>query len=220
MRILLNGGGSGGQAAAAVGKFSSLLDRPKPILYIPLAMEPKEYPSCYQWVTSELQSCGADIEMAVSGKDLAARDLSSYSGIFIGGGNTYRLLWELKRHGCIGRFQDFLERDGVVFGGSAGAIIFGETIDTCRYADENEVGLEDTRGFNVMDGISLLCHYTNEGEAVTRKHTDHLLRLSLGKKIIALPEEDTLFVNGGSMELIGKRPYYVFQNGIRQEVEP
>ena len=43
--------------------------------------------------------------------------------IFLCGGNTYRLLAGLKASGCFEKIADYIRHDGVVFGGSAGAIL-------------------------------------------------------------------------------------------------
>lgn len=161
------------------------------------------------------------IEMITSGEELCSKQLNQYCAIFVGGGNTYKLLRDLKVSGSFEKIKIFLENDGIVFGGSAGAIILGEDIESCKYADKNEVGLTDTVGFNVLKGVSLLCHYTNEDEQKTKLHTDYLLELSLRRRVVALPEEDTVFVNGDRAEVIGNRPYYVFRDGkvFRHEME-
>ena len=46
MKLFLNGGGDGPQAALAYQRFSEIIDHAKPLLYIPLAMEPERYPGC------------------------------------------------------------------------------------------------------------------------------------------------------------------------------
>ena len=48
--------------------------------------------------------------------------------------------------------------------------------------------------------------------------TRYLLELSKRKKVIALPEEDTLFINEDNIEVIGDRPYYIFEAGQRIQV--
>ena len=35
-----------------------------------------------------------------------------------------------------------------------------------------------------------------------------------------LPEEDSLYINGNTVEVIGSRPYYVFNKGNRTQFEP
>ena len=220
MELFLNGGGCGEAAQEAYRRFGGVIDRAKPLLYIPLAMEPEDYPSCLEWITGELGSLGVGIRMARSGEELAGLDFADYGGVFIGGGNTYTLLHRLKKGG-LARLRACLEGGGAVFGGSAGAIIFGADIDTCRYADENLVGLTDTQGLGLLGGVSLLCHYGNEGPEITQKHTGHLLGLSqAGRQIWALPEEDTLILHGGGAEVVGSRPYAVFDRGGQSWRQP
>ena len=106
-----------------------------------------------------------------------------------------------------------LEDDGIIYGGSAGAIIFGKDLDSCNTDDDNEVGLIDNTGFNMIKGYSLLCHYTSREEVRTEISKNYLLELSKNKPVYAIPEEDTIYVNDYCIEFIGNRPYYEFLNG-------
>ena len=65
--------------------------------------------------------------------------------------------------------KEYLNSGGVVFGGSAGAIIFGKDLEACRLDDINEVNLNETNGFDILNGISLLCHYTNRTAEIDEK---------------------------------------------------
>lgn len=218
MRIFLNGGGDGAQTIEANKRLNDVIDHNKPLLYIPLAMESETYPSCLEWIKGELRYLNiAGIDMVTSAQEITNKDLSQYCAIFIGGGNTFKLLYELKISGAFEKIKSYITNDGIIFGGSAGTIIFGESLETCILDDTNEVGLEDIRGFDVLNGISLLCHYTNGTEEKDNKSKQYLLELSKQRKVIALPEDDTLFINGNEVELIGSRPYYVFENGVVEE---
>lgn len=220
MKIFLCGGGDGKQAAAATRRFSEIISHDKPLLYVPLAMEAEQYPDCKKWITAELEDIHlSSIDMVQSFQELFERDLSNYCAIFIGGGNTYRLLSGLKSSGCFDKIADYIRRDGIIWGGSAGSIIFGTDIGSCQCDDRNDVGLADTSGFDVLNGISLLCHYTNHEPEKERINTEFLLHWSNGNKIIALPEEDTIFINGDKIEFYGTRPYYEFENGVRIQRE-
>ena len=220
MRIFLNGGGTGEQTIEVNKRLNEIIDHTKPLLYIPLAMESKMYSSCLEWIKGELKDLEiAGIEMITSARQIIDRDLTGYCAIFIGGGNTFKLLYDLKVSGAFERIKAYIENDGIVFGGSAGAIIFGETLEACALDDTNDVGLEDINGFDILNGISLLCHYTNRIEEKDRKSREYLLELSKRRKVIALPEEDTLFMNGDEVELIGSRPYYIFENCVVEECE-
>ena len=214
MRIFLCGGGCGEQTIDANKKLNSIIDHSKPILYIPLAMKSERYSSCYEWIKGELKDVDVpNIDMAVSGDDLFNKNLENYSALFIGGGNTFKLLKDLKDSGSFEKIKVFIENDGIVFGGSAGAIILGQCIDTCKYADKNEVDLKDLMGFDVVSYFSFLCHFTNQDKEKTELNKNYLLELSKEEKIIALPEEDTIYYENGKFEIIGNRPFYIFEEG-------
>lgn len=177
-------------------------------------MQRDRYDSCYEWINEELKDVDVpNIDMVISADELANKDLNLYSAIFIGGGNTYKLLSELKMSGAFENIKEYLNNDGIIFEGSAGAIIFGQCIDTCKYADKNEVELKDQMGFDVFNNFSILCHFTNESEEKTEINRKYLLELSKEEKIIALPEEDTIYYEDGKYEIIGNRPYYIFEEG-------
>lgn len=221
MKVFLCGGGDGQQTVLANKRLNEVIAHDKPLLYVPLAMEQALYPKCLKWIENELKDVNFDgIDMVISKEELYGKNLYDYCAVFIGGGNTYKLLAELKTSGCFKKFSDYIKNDGVVFGGSAGAIIFGEDIESCKYDDKNECNLTDTAGFNVLNGISLLCHYTNNDAEKDLKSTYYLSELSKKRKIIALPEEDTIFVNGKVIEVIGTRPWFRFENGQRQTMTP
>ena len=153
--------------------------------------------------------------MVTTKKALVSKNLSDYCAIFIGGGNTYKLLSDLKVSGAFEKIKEFIDNDGVIIGGSAGAIIFGYDIDSINYMDPNDVCLTDTKGFDVLAGASITAHYTNKNEEQTKLATDYLLEYSINNKdkVIALPEENAIYVNGDSISVIGTKPYYVFENG-------
>lgn len=212
MKLFLNGGGSSVQAAGAYEKFNEVIDHAKPLLYIPLAMESEKYPGCLKWIEEELTKVDIPgIEMVTSGTELAKKDLNQYCALFIGGGNTYKLLNELKATGAFDKIKKYIHEDGIVFGGSAGAIIFGKSIETSEYADRNNVNLMDLSGFDMMSGMSLFCHYDKNAK-------DYLLKASQNAKIMALPEDDTLYFNGTNFEVIGSKAYAYYEKGICKEL--
>ena len=135
MKLILCGFGSGDQNTLANQKLNEIIDHNKPILYIPLAMGENEHPydGCYEWINEELKSVDkTGISMVRSFEDLASRNLQDYSALFIGGGNTYKLLLGLKESGAFKNIRDYINNDGVVIGGSAGAVIFGYDINNIR----------------------------------------------------------------------------------------
>lgn len=218
MNLFINGGGSSDKAYEAYLKFSSLLDKNKQLLYIPLAMdeEYESYDECFKWINEELNKFEiTNIHMVRSFEELVGIDYNAYSGIFIGGGNTFKLLKGLKESGAFLDIKNYLENGGCVFGGSAGAIIFGKDLFACKLDDYNDVNLLDTDGFNFLFDYSILCHYTNRDSEHDLTNTRYLTNISETRKCVALPEEVTLYVNDDDIQVIGDKPFYVFEDGIR-----
>ena len=215
MTLFLNGGGCGEQVKESYELFKKKVDTNKPLLYIPLAMEKEKYPSCLEWITGELAEFHfPKIDMITSAEELCAKNVDDYAALFIGGGNTYKLLDELKSCGAFQKIQVFLEQGGIVFGGSAGAILFGKSIDSCRHADPNEVGLKETVGFNQVFGAYIGAHYPNDNPIKTAEATANFTKVSFDAPVIALPEEDTLVIDKEGAKVVGSKPYYIFKNGI------
>ena len=223
-KLFLCGGGFGKQMEDTYPVFNAVIDHTKPLLYIPLAMpeETHTLDECYAWIRNEMEKGGVkfpSIEMVRSYEEILTKEFSDYCALFIGGGNTFSLLKGLKDSGAFAKIKEYLQGDGVVFGSSAGEIIFGKDIMTAITEDPNDVGLQDTEGFDVLSGIALDAHYTNaKAEEDHERVTAFLTNYSIEKgKVIALPEEDTLFIDGDAFQVIGSRPYYVFENGVRLE---
>ena len=231
MKLFLNGGGCGEQTVMTYLEINKIIDHNKPILYVPLAMDESDHPydSCYEWIKGEIAVIDVpNIDMVRSFEELENKDFDTYSMIFIGGGNTYKLLKGIKETKTYNKLIDYINNDGIVYGSSAGAVIFGNSIDTIEVMDNNNVSLENTSGFNLFDGVSLFVHYTNyrsklseeENKSLTQKYTDFLTEYTSKKeKTIAYPEEDTIFFDGKNIKVIGSKPYFIFENGQKEKFE-
>lgn len=220
MKLILNGGGIGDKVKDARNLLNEIIDNNKKILYIPFAWPDDTYKGCLEFITKELADVDKlGIDMVTSANELLSKNFNDYACLYIGGGNTYKLLSILKETGNYDKIKKYLVNDnGIVYGGSAGAIIFGADLDSCNTDDENEVGLIDNTGFNMIKGYSLLCHYTSRNAERTKLSTDYLLELSKLKPIYAIPEEDTIYVEDDKLHFIGTRPYYEFKDGVKTQI--
>lgn len=218
MRLILNGGGSDEQVKESYALFVKELKGGK-VLYVPLAWPYGNMAECINWFKGQMLPFGVtDIEQVLDPSEITREKLRKVSGVFIGGGNTYQLLKGLKETNAFENLKDYIENDGLVMGGSAGALIFSECIDTClkdgleiqSCNDENKVGLENTNGFNLIKGYSILPHYKKNTEQYENIKTRVERLLKEGYKLVCLPEETSLWVNGENVKVIGGRPAEVF----------
>lgn len=231
MKLFLNGGGCGKQTILTYKEINKIIDHNKPVLYVPFAMDETEHPydSCYEWIKEEISSIDIpNIEMVRSFEEFANQDFNKYSLIYIGGGNTYKLLKGIKTMNTYDKLKEYIKKDGIVYGSSAGAVIFGKDINIIEVMDDNNVEIKDTNGFDYLNGISLFVHYTNyrskyseeENKNLMKKYTDFIVNYTKkNEKVIAFPEEDTVFFDGKNIRVIGELAYYTFENGKKEKVE-
>lgn len=152
------------------------------------------YEECYEWFTKTYSEYGIyKIEMWT---DLQGKKLTNeYAGVFIGGGNTYKLLKTLKDTQFDKECIKFLNDGGVIYGGSAGAIIFGKTIGSTKHADKNIVNLKDSKGLNVLNNKDVWCHY---------KEIDDEFIDSYDNELYILYEESGIIIDGKDIKELGK----------------
>ena len=211
MSLFLCGGGSGKKIMQALSEFSKKVDKSKPILYIPLAMDESKYSSCYNWFVEEIKIMNlTKFEMVESSLELSKKNFSNYGAIFIGGGNTYKLLNEIKQNSNYEKICKFLNDGGIIFGGSAGAIIFGNDINCCLLDDKNDINLQDTKGFNMLNNYSILCHLESEN---FKRNCKYLEEYSKKYKLLYLPEEDVILIENKKICIIGNKKYIIFKDG-------
>ena len=204
MNLILSGGGSGKQTVRVNSLFTSLLKN-KDILYIPIAIDKVKHPydACLEWIKGELGDYG-DFNITLFTeedlKNISYDDLLKFGGIFIGGGNTFYLLQQLRLTGFDIKLVKLLnETDIPVLGGSAGAAIFAKSIKTTELYDENIVNLKDLNGLDMINGSNIWVHYEDSMKDLVREYTD-----LLKTKIIYLREDEGVYVKGKEIERLGE----------------
>lgn len=224
MKLILNGGGSDEQIKESLQLFSKLVGNGK-VVYIPLAWNNSNIENCINWFKSQVEPYGIkNIVQVLNANDITDELLNNSKGVFIGGGNTYKLLKMLKETEAYNNLINFMKRnDTVIMGGSAGALIFGKSIDTClddglgikSICDVNNVGLKDTNGFNCLKGYSILPHYKKIDEQIplTIKRIERLV--CEGCKLICIPEETSVFVDDENLFVVGEKPVEVIDKEKR-----
>lgn len=219
MRLIISGGGSGKDTKEQNELFVNLLDKSKPLLYIPVAIDRIKHPysSCLEWLKSELGEFGVvKYEMWVMGDLEKSRVVSpdSFSGIYIGGGNTPFLLKKLKETGMWEFLKEAIKKDIPIMGGSAGAIIFAKSIIPALYHDMNWVELKNFSGMDVLKGKEISCHYIPEWENDVKS----MIKKENFGELIALSNKNGLYVNGKQVSLIGQESAIVFNKAKKKEL--
>jgi dipeptidase E len=209
MNLILGGGGDAADSKAVHQLFLDKVEVEKKVLYIPVAWKDENFDSCRAWFEATFSALGSTkFEMWTDLSDKSMEDLCSFGGIYIGGGNTFKLLNTLRTTKFDHLLLQFTKSNRPVFGGSAGAIIFGKTIDTaafCSVPDENEVGLRNTDGFNLINSSAIQCHYLTSQDEVMAAFVKNS-KIS----VIALGERSGLFVTDQDMKIVGFEPGYLF----------
>ena len=203
--IYLAGGGSAEDEALLWSRM--LASRPR-ILYWPFALAGAILDTADGWLRSRLADHLVDpaVSTWTSLEEHTPDELSSFDLLWVGGGNTFRLLDHVPRHGfirpvreCVGDGLDF-------YGGSAGAILACKTIAIAEGHDANDDAVSDLTALGLVVGVTILPHYTSEQEPSATSWA----RLH-DQTIIGLPSRTGLAVLGSRAEIIGYEPAWLVE---------
>ena len=78
----------------------------------------------------------------------------------------------------------------------------------------------ETEKVNYINGYSIFPHYKKLTEQYedTQKRVDKLLKQ--GYKLVCLPEETSLWINGNEMRIIGQKPAEIFDGKNKKIIQP
>ncbi|GAB2620957.1 Type 1 glutamine amidotransferase-like domain-containing protein [Pseudactinotalea suaedae] len=133
------------------------------IVYWPFALGPEMLAGADAWLRGNLDALGADYELTTweSLEGHRPEELMEVADLlFVGGGNTFRLLGEVRRHGFLEPARAFWRAGRDYYGGSAGAVLACESIAIAEGHDPNEPGLDDLTGLGLFTGATILPHFT------------------------------------------------------------
>jgi dipeptidase E len=208
--IFLSGGGSQSDSLLLDRLFVSFLGANSSVGYVPNAMQGKSYEECLDWFKSVFTPLGvSSIEMVT---DLKKPEIAKLSGLYIGGGNTGKLLKEARLFGFDQLMKKIVYSGMPIYGGSAGAIILGRTIST---APESQGFTEDQRnGIDVLEGFSVFCHYD------TKTDLSEMSQQCKVEKFFALPERGGLHLHEEELESVGYKAVNIYCFGKKFLLNP
>jgi len=210
-KIFLSGGGDKKDSYFWDIEFvKEVVARKKAILYIPLATksDTNKFESCYDWIVNSLTSITEefiDIVMWTNLDNKTYDSLSKFSAIYIGGGNTFKLLNHIYNSNFYNVLKEYIKRGGIVYGGSAGAIILGKNINTVH--EENDRNYKYEKGLSIMGEYSVICHYEKNLDFNINKYLK-----TYNNPVIALSEKSGLIIEGEKAKVFGTYPAIIFNN--------
>ena len=119
-------------------------------------------------------------------------NISDEEVVYVGGGNTYKLLYFARKMNFKYSLDLLFERGGIYFGSSAGSIILSPTIlsvvvDNTSSRDRNIIGLTDFAGLNFIN-FNIIVHFVDTYESIVKSLQDidnrEIIRLKDGTSCI------------------------------------
>lgn len=208
--IYLAGGGTPVQELPVLTAFVERLPAPE-ILYIPWALDRDSdyFKNAEAWIDETLAHIRPDKNLKIiTAKEGATIPNITFGGIFIGGGNSYRLISALKETGLDAIISRHLEAGGTLYGGSAGAIVCGRQLNL---AQSPPPASGEFTGMNLLGGLSCCCHYS---DADIPRVKSHVAENNSG--VICLRETAGILVESNRLTSCGGTPVQICtKNGLQ-----
>lgn len=214
MNLILSGGGDSENFVQLDQHFLGLLPKNPTLLLIPMAGAPSTYDDALERIVETFSTIlFENIEMCLELSQLDWPLLKRFDAIYIDGGNTFRLMKQVRKSHFYELVRKFLHHGGVINGDSAGAIILGSHLETAHFGDfgdENVSGLVSYQGLNLIGDFAVHCHY----EAQEREQIADFVR-EYGLPVLALHENTGVAVNKTRLQVVGETPASLyFPNSI------
>ena len=214
-RIFLDGGGDGRQAVDRAFATAARAADVGRVLYLPYAREPHRRPGCREWFETAYGGIFAEV-ITPEDPSQALVSEGDFGAVYLGGGDTGRLLDTLRAAGLDGLIARHMSRGGLLCGGSAGAIVCGATILTAPPEEHSPRGND---GLNLLGGASVLAHYA--GTAAARAGALGLAAELRANALWALPENSGIHLGAdGTPRSLGEHPCLQFTASGRVSAIP
>jgi len=216
--LLLSNSTSHGQGYLdhAMPEISDFLGMVKRILFVPYALFDVE--AYTEKARARFAAAGIEVEGLIPGTE-GLGQLETAEGIFVGGGNTFRLLDRLQRSGLLEPIQDRVQRGMPYLGASAGSNLACPTIKTT-----NDMPIIEPPTFDALDLLPFQInpHYldpapdsTHMGETRETRIREFLEENSI--PVLGIREGSWIRREGDSLRLGGANGARLFRPGEKAE---
>lgn len=203
MKLVLSGGGDSEHFYELDKEFVSHLSDNPSLLLIPVAGEFSSYNDALDRIIETFSTINfKNIEMCLELQDLSWDYLEKFDAIYIDGGNTFKLMDQVRRSHFYELIRKFIHKGGVINGDSAGAIILGSHLETAHFGevgDDNYTKLISYQGLSLLGNIAIHCHY-DECEA---KQVMNFVE-EYGFSVIALNEASGVMIVNDTLKVISE----------------
>lgn len=190
-------------------------------LFFPFAGTTIAWDAYTAQVQEALQPTGLELRTAHTCEHLG-RAIAEAEVLLVGGGNTFRLLHEMRVHNALAPLREAVLAGKPYIGWSAGSVLAGPTICTT-----NDMPIVDPGGFDALGVVPMQinAHYTNalpaghQGETRNQRLAEYLV-MNPHSRVLALPEGNWLQVEGLQYSLHGPHPSWLFAPGREPAIAP
>jgi dipeptidase E len=208
-RIILAGGGDAKDSRPLDELFAFWVGPQGRVLYLPVALRgSRSFDTCLAWITGIFAPLNiTSMTMWTDLTEHRSNELESFDAVYIGGGNTFSLLAELIDSGFDRYLRMYARGGGIVYGGSAGAVVLGKNIRTVSHMDRNDIGLAEVEGLNLADDHAIYPHYEPQNDRRIEEFVQ-----TYRQPVLAIPERSGVVIDSGRMRAVGFEPSYRFDH--------
>ena len=173
----------------------------KKAIFIPTAGDPYDNKDFVEADRIALEKYGLDIvEMDIKNKNVEEirKAIVGADIVLVAGGDTFYLMEKLKESGADKVIKDFIEKNGIYIGSSAGSIICCPTIEGAEEFDNPNLApkLDNFNGLGIFMNVIIPHAQKEKYFERIRRATERLE--SKGFKVYPLTDDDVLFFDGHS----------------------
>jgi len=207
-KLFLSGGGDIETSYLFDSLFFDSLPQSANILYIPVAMATTmaKREASFDWFSkliSRHSSNDRHLDFTMWNAEDSLPILHNYDAVYVGGGNTYRLLMVLEKTGMLDALKKYIRNGGIYYGGSAGVVIVGKNLRTVE--EENLENYSKHDGMNLINNLSIFPHFSDSEE---QKNTIRNICGNYALMIAALPENSGLILDERGISVYGNMYLY------------
>lgn len=186
------------------------------VAFIPTAADPyadKWFVEKDKELLKEMGMKIQEVDLKTEKKDSLLAKLSDFDVIYIAGGNTFYLLYWIRKSGFEEIINQLLNDGKIYVGSSAGSIIMGPDIELAGWDDINEpdemiITLENTTALNIVPFVVSPHFVEKDKEPLSQRSK------TVNYPIIAINDKQAVLCIGDKHEIVGEGEKIVYNSDL------